>query len=197
MSQSSEILKLITANGPSTVGGVYAKAREVWPDLSEERFLSIIDTLEDGGEVELDAPPTPSGSWAAYMRPAGHNAWFYASVAFAVLSIPFSVYLTSFPAIIARWVVVLSMLAFVPGYVTVQALFTRREFSGPERATYSVVLSVVIVSFIGLAFNITPLGLNAFAVTVGVTGYVVLFALLGVVRRRRSAKSPDGHRTHA
>jgi uncharacterized membrane protein len=77
-------------------------------------------------------------------------------------------------------------LLFMPGYVTLTALFPGKDdLRGIERVALSFVLSLAIVSLIGLGLNFTPWGVRLAPILVSVISFTLLAAGLGTYRRAR------------
>lgn len=97
-----------------------------------------------------------------------------------------------------RVVLGIPFLLFVPGYVTVAALFPeagegpspeREEgggegIDGLERIALSLGLSIAISPLIGLALNFTPWGIRLVPILVGVGGYSLVITAAATQRRR-------------
>ncbi|MFC4437922.1 MULTISPECIES: DUF1616 domain-containing protein [Natrialbaceae] len=84
----------------------------------------------------------------------------------------------------------LAFVLFVPGYVVVAALFPNRErvVDGVDRLSLSVVASVIVVSTVGLAMNVTPWGIRLGPTLIAVS--LVTVAITAVAVRRRRAVPP-------
>jgi uncharacterized membrane protein len=90
-------------------------------------------------------------------------------------------------------------LLFWPGFALVLALFPgRQDLSFFRRVAYSFGLSLVIVSFIGLILNFTPLGIKEVPVFVSITFFVLITELIASVRivleRRSTNVAAEHHR---
>jgi uncharacterized membrane protein len=73
---------------------------------------------------------------------------------------------------------------FIPGYVTVEALFPKsRELDGIERSALSVGLSLVLVMLVGLLLNFTPWGIRLIPIVISLTILTLGLALVALGRR--------------
>lgn len=96
-----------------------------------------------------------------------------------------------------QFVLGLSLVVFLPGYVFVAALFprssrgTRERNDGVvpdhidvvERMGLSFGISIAIVASIGFVLNLSPVGLRRFPIVVSISGFVVITAIVATVRR--------------
>jgi len=77
---------------------------------------------------------------------------------------------------------------FIPGYVTVEALFPKgREMDGIERFALSVGLSLALVPLIGLLLNYTPWGIRLTPIVLSLVVFTVGVAGVGAGRRFKLA----------
>jgi uncharacterized membrane protein len=93
--------------------------------------------------------------------------------------------------------IALAFVLFVPGYVSVAALFpgasgrgddsrtTRRDLHALERVVLSFGLSVALVPLVGFVLSFTPWGIRLDPVLAALTALVAAAATAAVVRRRR------------
>lgn len=91
-----------------------------------------------------------------------------------------------FPDSIARKILGLIFVLFLPGYAATAALFPENDqIDGIERVALSFGLSIAIVPLIGLALNFTPWGIRLDPIMASVSGFIVLASLVGWYRRIR------------
>jgi uncharacterized membrane protein len=75
---------------------------------------------------------------------------------------------------------------FVPGYVTVEALFPKgRDLDRIERFALSVGLSLALVPLIGLLLNYTPWGIRLTPIVISLSSFTVGMALVALARQYR------------
>lgn len=89
----------------------------------------------------------------------------------------------------ARLALSLPLVLLVPGYALVSALFPEHGgdsgFSTLERLVLSMALSLAVVSITAYFVNFTPYGIQLAPLLVGVVGWSVVFAVIGLLRRAR------------
>jgi hypothetical protein len=173
----------------STVEKVFNTLKTKLPTLTETEFTDIVWRLADEDRVELEEVPPATGSIQDYMRLWDRNLWFYAAVATALVT-TLTIYAlpTDLPLVAVRWVLGAVFVLFIPGYVTVEALFPKgRELDGIERVALSVGLSLALVPLIGLLLNYTPWGIRLDPIVISLVAFTIGIAVLGVARRFRVA----------
>jgi len=80
-------------------------------------------------------------------------------------------------------IVSLPMIAFVPGYMLVAALFPSREISWTERVALSVTVSIATVTLLGLALNFTTFGIRLVPLVVVVSLATLIMGIVAYFRR--------------
>ena len=176
------------SNG-STVETVFNNLKTKLPTLTETEFTDLVWRLADEDRVELEDVPPATKSIQDYMRLWDRNLWFYAAVTTALVT-TLAIYTvpTNLPLAAVRWVLGAVFVLFIPGYVTVEALFQKgRELDGIERFALSVGLSLALVPLIGLLLNYTPWGIRLDPIVISLVAFTVGIAALGVARRFRVA----------
>jgi uncharacterized membrane protein len=100
--------------------------------------------------------------------------------------------LALFTSGVIRIIIGLLLVAFLPGYVLLAALFPENDSqSAIERTAMSIGISVAIVSLISLALNYTAWGVQIQSVTVSIAIFIIILAFIAWLRRR---KLPSGKR---
>jgi len=90
------------------------------------------------------------------------------------------------PLVAIRWVLGSLFVLFIPGYVTVEALFPKgRELDTIERFALSVGLSLALVPLVGLLLNYTPWGIRLNPIVVSLTLLTVGLAVVALAREYR------------
>ena len=110
----------------------------------------------------------------------------YDLVACIVLALLLVVLVFLVPDSLARQVLGLAFVLFLPGYVATAALFPENEqIDGIERVALSFGLSIAIVPLIGLALNFTPWGIRLDPILASVSAFIVGVSLVAWYRRMR------------
>lgn len=90
------------------------------------------------------------------------------------------------PDSLARQVLGLAFVLFLPGYAATAALFPENDqIDGIERVALSFGLSIAIVPLIGLGLNFTPWGIRLDPILASVSAFIVATSLVGWYRRMR------------
>lgn len=85
-----------------------------------------------------------------------------------------------FPDSLARKILGLIFVLFLPGYAATAALFPENDqIDGIERVALTFGLSIAIVPLIGLALNFTPWGIRLDPILASVSGFIVFASLVG------------------
>ena len=181
------IAQRIKAEKPRTVRDLFKIVRERRPTLAEEEFIQSIKELKDSGTLELELPPPKVDSYLAYLTVSSENAWFYLVVLVALATI-YAIYILPgyvlpYQILIFRWVFGSIFVLFLPGYATVQALFSGRELDSIERFALSVGLSLAITPLVGLLLNYTPWGIRLDPIVVSLSIFTLGMAAIGTLRK--------------
>jgi len=179
------IIQRIKAENPHTVRDLFEVVSKKQPTLAEDEFIESIKELKESGTLELE-PPTPKvDSYSAYLMLRDENAWFYLVVSAALATI-LAIYIlpSTYPIVIFRWIVGSIFVLFLPGYVTVQALFSgRRELDDIERFALSVGLSLAITPLTGLLLNYTPWGIRLDPIVLSLSIYTLSMSAIATMRK--------------
>jgi uncharacterized membrane protein len=147
--------------------------------------------LAEKGRVDVEDVPPAVNSLSQYLKLWERNLSFYVSIAVSLLTV---VVIYSMPTVLpwvaVRWVLGSVFVLFIPGYVTVEALFPKgRDLDGIERFALSVGLSLALVPLIGLLLNYTPWGIRLDPIVISLT--ILTVALTGVALGRRFRMSVE------
>ena len=184
-----QTMALLQKEGGGTVQSLFDKIRTKTPTLTESEFTDLMWRLAEEDRVELEDVPPATRSIQDYLQLWDRNLWFYATVFTALVTV-LVIYTvpTDLPLVAVRWVFGAVFVLFIPGYVTVEALFPKgRELDGIERFALSVGLSLALVPLIGLLLNYTPWGIRLNPIVISLVAFTLLVAGLGVARRFRVA----------
>jgi len=179
------ITQRVKAENPRTVRDLFRIVRGRRPTLAEEEFIQSIKELKDSGTLELELPPPKVDSYLAYLTLRSENNWFYLVVSAALATI-LTIYMlpSTYPIVIFRWVLGSIFVLFLPGYATVQALFSgRRELDDIERFALSVGLSLAITPLMGLLLNYTPWGIRLDPIVLSLSIFTLAMAIIGTLRK--------------
>ncbi len=136
------------------------------------------------GKIKL-VDPSPPKSFYEYLFRLDYSLWFWVVVSLVSLTL-LSIILTSvFEGIIyLRYVLGSIYVLFLPGYVTIEALYPlERELSSLERLALSIGLSLAIVPLIGLVLNYTPWGIRLEPILWSMSIYILLVSIGAAYRK--------------
>ena len=188
-SVEQQTITLLELGSGETVESLYDKVKSKTPTLTDAEFTDVVWRLADEDRVELEDVPPATKTIQEYLRIWDRNLWFYATVFTALVTVLVVYTLpTDLPFVAVRWVFGAVFVLFIPGYVTVEALFPKgRELDGIERFALSVGLSLALVPLIGLLLNYTPWGIRLNPIIISLAAFTLLVGGLGVARRFRVA----------
>ena len=146
-SVEQQALKCLEKNNGSTVETLFGALKANMPNLTETEVTDLVWRLAEEDRVDLEDVPPASNSVREYLRLWDRNLWFYLSVAASLMTVLVVYALpTDLPLVAIRWILGSVFVLFIPGYVTVEALFPKgRELDGIERFALSVGLSLALV----------------------------------------------------
>jgi len=150
-----------------------------------------VGRLAEQDKVTLEDVPPVTKSLSEYLRLWERNVWFYVSlvVSFATLFIIYALP-SEFPFVALRWVLGSVFVLFIPGYVTVEALFPKgRELDSIERFALSVGLSLALVPLVGLLLNYTPWGIRLTPIVISLTILTVGLAVIALARQYKTSSA--------
>ena len=154
-------------------------------------MADLVWRLKEQGKVDLEDAPPASRSLAEYLRFWERNLWLYASLAVSFATV-FMIYAmpSEFPLVALRWIFGSVFVLFIPGYVTVEALFPKgRELDSIERFALSVGLSLALVPLVGLLLNYTPWGIRLTPIVISLTVLTVGLAVIALARQYRTSSA--------
>ena len=182
-----QAMAYLRKNGSESVAGLYDTLRVRNPSLTEHETTDLVWRLAEQGKAELEDVPPATRSVREYLGLWERNLWLYVAltVSLATVVVIYAVP-DVFPLVAARWILGSVFVLFVPGYVTVQALFPKaRELDGIERFALSVGLSLALVPLIGLLLNYTPWGIRLTPIVISLTIFSVGLSLVAFGRQYR------------
>jgi hypothetical protein len=175
---------LETRGGTAHVQELYEALSAKNRSLAKADLADCVWRLDEQEKVELQDLPAATRSLPEYLMHWERNVWLYASLAVSVATI-IAIYLlpADLPLVAIRWVLGSLFVLFIPGYVTVEALFPRgRELDTIERFALSVGLSLALVPLVGLLLNYTPWGIRLNPIVVSLTILTVGLAIVALAR---------------
>lgn len=102
-----------------------------------------------------------------------------------VLSVLLIFIIVFFPDSPVRIILGLPFVLFFVGYVSISALFPKREeLDIIERLAFSIGLSIAITPLIGLTLNYTPFGIRMYSVVFSLFSFILLVSIVAMYRRR-------------
>jgi hypothetical protein len=182
---AAEALTYLKKNGETSVKQLYEALKVRNPTLSETEVTDLVWQMVDKNQVTVEDIPPSAESLRAYLGIWERNLGLYASLAISILTI-LAIYTVppQLPLVAIRWVLGSVFVLFIPGYVTVEALFPKsRELDGIERVALSVGLSLALVPLVGLLLNYTPWGIRLTPILISLTILTVALCLAGLLRK--------------
>ncbi len=168
------------ANTVSDVIGLVSRKYRI----DENEVIDAIKSLHEEGKISLEPPPVPASSMLEYLLRI-ENLWFplaLISIAVTMLSIYIIPPGSMFKPV--RWVFGSIFVLFLPGFLTVEALFPDpRELDNIERLALSMGLSLAITPLIGLLLNYTPWGIRLNPTVVSLSMYSLFISIVATYRK--------------
>jgi len=187
MTLDEEALRFIEKNGVAAVPELYTALKARNSSLTEGDVADLLSRLVDQGKIDLEDLVPATQSVGDYLKHWERNLWLYVSLT-ATLATVLAIYSlpAEFPFAILRWTLGSVFVLFIPGYVTVEALFPKgRELDSIERFALSVGLSLALVPLVGLLLNYTPWGIRLTPIVIALTILTVGLAMIAFVREYR------------
>jgi hypothetical protein len=186
--QAMEILK---RNGPTNVKDLFYTLHADDASITEAEVTDLVWRLAEQGKIALD-DFQPIRSFTQFLRAWEKNGVLYGSLAIsiALTIITYAAPLSApFPEL--KWVLGSIFVLFIPGYVTVSALFPKvTDLDSIERLALSVGLSLVLIPFLGVLLSIAPFGIGLAYV---LPWLIILTFLLSMVAIFRGYSAENRH----
>jgi len=166
------------------------------PLLTEEikEITEFLRKLDEAGKIQLIDlsidQPSKSGTYAQDSGIRHGSISLYLSLSAAIATFA-AVYLLPPEDVLVpiRWVLGILLVIFLPGYVTVQALFPKRDMDKIERYAFSLGLSLAIVSLIAFLLDYSPWGVRLDPVVTTLVLYTVCIGLIALYRKYRQVRN--------
>ena len=181
--------------GTASVQELYEALSAKNRSLAKDDVADCVWRLDEQEKAELKDLPPATKSLTEYLGHWERNVWLYASLAISVATIV-AIYAlpAELPLVAIRWVLGSLFVLFIPGYVTVEALFPKgRELDTIERFALSVGLSLALVPLVGLLLNYTPWGIRLNPIVVSLTILTVALAMVALAREYRLSTEAARH----
>lgn len=136
------------------------------------------------GKIKI-RDPSPPRDYLEYMMRPEYSLWAWTTISVLALTL-FTIFFSDIihPLIYFRYILGSITVLFLPGYVTIEALYPReRDLSPLERLALSIGLSLAIVPLIGLVLNYTPWGIRLEPIVASLTIYVTIIVFLALYRK--------------
>jgi hypothetical protein len=178
------LLELAKANQGKTLRDLYGAAKQTDRTLTEETFVDEALALFSEGAVTLEETIPTKVTYPGYLSIWYANVWLYIALAVSALTIAAAYFLPNqYPVVAVRWVTGSVFILFLPGYVTVRALFPKRELDDIESLALSIGLSLALVPLLTLVLNYTPWGIRLEPIIITLTTYTALVAFAASWRK--------------
>lgn len=129
--------------------------------------------------------PNPPRDYIEYLARPEYSLWAWTTLAILFMTL-FTIFFSNvfYPLKYFRYILGSIAVLFLPGYVTIEALYPREKDLSPlERLALSIGLSLAIIPLIGLVLNYTPWGIRLEPIVSSLTIYVIAFVLIGTYRK--------------
>jgi len=190
-SLDEQALRYLERSGTASVQELYDALSKRDSSLTKVEMADLVQRLAEQNKVALEDIPPLTKSLPEYLRLWERNLWLYTSlvVSFATVLIIYALP-AEFPFVALRWVLGSVFVLFIPGYVTVEALFPKgRELDSIERFALSVGLSLALVPLVGLLLNYTPWGIRLTPIVISLTILTVGLAVIALARQYRTSSA--------
>ena len=174
-------------NGSASVQELYEALSAKNQLLTKAEVADCAWRLAEQEKADLEDRPPATKSLTEYLNHWERNLWLYvvlivsATTVLVIYALP-----AELPLVAVRWVLGSVFVLFIPGYVTVEALFPKgRELDTIERFALSVGLSLALVPLVGLLLNYTPWGIRLNPIVVSLTVLTVGLAMVALAREYR------------
>ena len=188
-------LKLAKANQRSTLRDIYSAMKKRDPTLTDESFVEEVMILSSEEAVTLEERIPTGLTLPGYLSVWYTNVWFYIVLAISALAVT-AVYLLpgQFPIVAVRWLAGSVFVLFLPGHVTLRALFPKRELDDIESVALSIGLSLALVPLLLLVLNYTAWGIRLEPIIITLTSYTVLVGFAATWRKYKLLQESNSSR---
>ena len=166
----------------------YVRRKSAGLSSKYEVLRDVYDGVRKGRLKIRD--PDPPKDFLEYLVRLDYSLWVWVTIAMVCLTL-LSIATSDFiPTIIyLRYVLGSVFVLFIPGYVTIEALYPREsELSPLERLALSIGLSLAIIPLIGLILNYTPWGIRLVPILTSITLYTLVIVMVAAYRKYKLVK---------
>ena len=183
LSLDDRVLSYLEENGATTVQHLYDVLRTTDTSISKLELTNTAWRLAETDQASLNDVRPANVSFLQYLSFWDMHLWLYGSLLVVLIAI-FSIYVipAGLPWIAVRWVLGIILVAFVPGCVTVEALFPRSRLDPFERVGLSVALSLGLAMFVGFFLNFSSWEITVGSIVFGLTVLTIGVALCALAR---------------
>ncbi len=180
-------LAYLKRKGSAEFEQLYSELKTSIPSLTKAELAELVWRLVGEDQAVVEEIPPATNSFLEYIGIWENNLWIYASMAVSIITV-LVIYASplAFPLVVLRWILGSFFVLFIPGYVTIEALFPKgRELDVIERVALSLGLSLALVPLIGLLLNFTPWGIRLEPIVSSLTIFTGALGLVALGRRFR------------
>ena len=182
-SLDERVLSYLEQNGATSVQRLYDALVVTDPSINKLELANTAWRLSETDKASLNDVSPDNASVLQYLSLWDTHLGLYGFMLIALIAV-FVIYLTpaELPWIAVRWVLGTLLVAFIPGYMTIEALFPRIRIDPFERLGLSVGLSLVLAMFVGFALNFSPWEITLDPIVVALTVLTIGVALVALAR---------------
>jgi hypothetical protein len=190
------ILEVIHEKKPHSIRQLTEMLRENL-DLSKEEIAESVLKLQAEGVIKLENLAVQSRTFTTYLKTI-EAVWYWLTIAVGSISaaLVFLISESLYPWIYARNILGLLFVLFLPGYSFIK-LFQDNLDSGTsggslkviERITFSVGMSLALISIVGLLLYYSPWGLDLVSMVPSLLAVTLIFSTAAVIREYRTQKA--------
>jgi len=183
LSLDERVLSYLEENGATNVQHLYESLAVTDPTISKLEFANAAWRLAGTDKASLNDVLPANASFLQYLSLWDMHLGLYGFMLIALIAV-FAIYLTpaELPWMPVRWVLGTLLVAFIPGYVTIEALFPRIRIDSFERVALSVGLSLALAMFVGFLLNFSPWEITLDPIVVALTVLTVGVAFVALAR---------------
>jgi hypothetical protein len=176
-------LAFLKKHGESTGSSLYEVLSRMFPSLTEDEFVDVIERLSKRGRIAKHDELKKNSFWG-YLTAWEMNTWFYMSVIISAIAVVAAYRIPATSQYVPlRWAFGLLFVLYVPGYVALQALYPATELDTFMHAGLSVGLSLVLDMISGLLLNYSPWGIRLVPVVSLLVILTICLAVIGLIRK--------------
>lgn len=186
----ARIVGYVQENGATRVENLFHMLSKDYPTLTRSKVTEIVQQLHSDEKIGLEDMPPSARSFTEYLKLWERNIDLYATFTLAIATV-LAVYAfpSDIPLVIVRWMLGLTFVLLVPGYVTVKALFPDRGSDLVEVLALSIGLSLGLMVIVGFLLNYTPWGIRLTSIVISLVMLTVVIGLFAFARQYATDRS--------